>query len=325
MASRYVPEPPVEMPPARTVHVRGRGEVFCRDTGGDGPVVLLLHGWTASADLNWYAQYGPLTAAGYRVIAVDHRGHGRGMRALADFRLGDCADDAAGVLRELGIGSARVAGYSMGGPIGLLLARRHPGVVAGLVLCATTSNWRTPRMRAVWWSMAALRLALGLAPYALWRGGMRAAGLPDTAETTWVTGEVVRGSARDIAEAGRELGRFDARPWLPELRMPAAVVVTAQDAAVPPRLQRDLARRLGAPEFESPGDHLSAPPSEAFTRALLSALRAVDYEVSSPPSTGSTIPVTYEEASLARNRAAATSSCASPFRPAGTRNIICSR
>src|SRR5690348_11050534 len=79
MAPRYAPEPPVEMPPARTVHVPGRGEFFVRDTGGDGPPLLLLHGWTASADLNWYAQYGPLAAAGYRVIALDHRGHGRGL------------------------------------------------------------------------------------------------------------------------------------------------------------------------------------------------------------------------------------------------------
>jgi pimeloyl-ACP methyl ester carboxylesterase len=292
MARRYVPEPPVKMPPARTVAVPGRGEVFCRDTGGDGVPLLLLHGWTASADLNWFAQYAPLSAS-HRVIAVDHRGHGRGMRALADFRLTDCADDSAGVLRELGIERALVAGYSMGGPIGLLLARRHPELVRGLVLCATSSSWRSPRMRAVWWSMAGLRLALGVAPYALWRRGLRAAGLPDTAETTWVTGELVRGSARDIAEAGRELGRFDARPWLGEIRAPAAVVVTAQDTAVPPRLQRDLAKRLGAPTFESPGDHLSAPPSDGFTRALQAALRhAGGQVVSSPPSTGTTMPVT---------------------------------
>jgi pimeloyl-ACP methyl ester carboxylesterase len=289
---RWSPEPPVEMPPARTVRVPGRGEVFLRDTGGDGAPLLLLHGWTASADLNWYAQYAPL-AARHRVLAVDHRGHGRGMRALADFTLADCADDAAGVLRELGVERALVAGYSMGGPIALLLARRHPDLVRGLVLCATSSNWRSPRMRAVWWSMAGLRLALGVAPYALWRRGLRAAGLPDTAETTWVTGELVRGSARDIAEAGRELGRFDARPWLPELSLPSAVVVTTQDTAVPPRLQRDLARRLGAPAFDSPGDHLSAPPSEGFTRALLAALRHLGGQVvSSPPSTGTTIPVT---------------------------------
>ena len=126
LVEMYAPEPPVAMPPARTVQVPGRGECFVRDSGGDGPPVLLLHGWTVTADLNWYAQYGPLADAGFRVLALDHRGHGRGIRALENFDLEDCADDAAGVLRELGIGPAVVAGYSMGGPISLLTARRHP-------------------------------------------------------------------------------------------------------------------------------------------------------------------------------------------------------
>jgi hypothetical protein len=43
------PIPPIEMPPARTIIAPGRGELFLRDTGGDGPVVMLLHGWVASA------------------------------------------------------------------------------------------------------------------------------------------------------------------------------------------------------------------------------------------------------------------------------------
>jgi 3-oxoadipate enol-lactonase len=287
--SNPAPEPPVPFPPARTVHVRGRGEVFLRDSGGDGTPVLLLHGWTASADLNWYAQYGPLVEAGYRVLAVDHRGHGRGMRAITDFRLHDCADDAIGALQNLDVGPAVLVGYSMGGPISLLAARRHPDAVSAMVLCATASNWRSPRIRGFWWTMALWRLVLQLAPYGLWRAGLRAAGMPDTGRTSWATGELVRGSARDIAEAGRELGRFDARPWLEELHAPAAVVLTRKDSLVPPPWQRDLARRLGAPIIESPGDHLaSSNRAPEFTRALLNALGQV---VSSPPSTGSRTPV----------------------------------
>ena len=42
----------------------------------------------------------------------------------------------------------------------------------------------------------------------------------------------------DIAEAGRELGRFDARPWLADVLVPSAVVLTRRDKAVPPRWQR---------------------------------------------------------------------------------------
>ena len=80
----YPPIPPIELPPARTVLAPGRGELFIRDTGGEGPAVMLLHGWMATADLNWWGAYGPLAEAGYRVLAIDHRGHGRGMRPLRD-------------------------------------------------------------------------------------------------------------------------------------------------------------------------------------------------------------------------------------------------
>ena len=58
------------MPPARTVIAPDRGELFLRDTGGDGPVVMLLHGWVASADLNWWGAYDALATAGYRVLAI---------------------------------------------------------------------------------------------------------------------------------------------------------------------------------------------------------------------------------------------------------------
>src|SRR6202035_1219694 len=94
----WPPEPPIAMPPARTVHVPGRGEFFLRDTGGDGPTVMLLHGWMGTAELNWWALYDDLREAVYRVLAIDHRGHGRGLRPLARFRIRDCAADAAGVL-----------------------------------------------------------------------------------------------------------------------------------------------------------------------------------------------------------------------------------
>ena len=282
-APRSAPEPPVDLPPGRVVLVPGRGELFVRDSGGDGPPVLLLHGWTASADLNWFAQYAALTAAGMRVIALDHRGHGRGLRTYVHFRLEDCADDAVALVEQLGAGPVIAAGYSMGGPIALLAARRHPQAVRAVVLCATSSNWRSPRLRLLWWSMAWLRFWLGLAPYGAWRAGLRLAGLHDTATTTWMAAELVRGSARDIAEAGRELGRFDARPWLAEIDRPAAVVLTREDRAVPPRWQRALASGLGARTFESPGDHFACgTDQEGFNAALLAALEHVATPAAAP-------------------------------------------
>src|SRR5579862_4827185 len=110
----WPPVPPIELPPARTLTVPDRGELFLRDSGPpERPPVLLLHGWMADADLNWCGAYGDLAAAGYRVLAIDHRGHGRGLRPLTPFRLSDCAGDAAAALRLLDASPAIVVGYSM--------------------------------------------------------------------------------------------------------------------------------------------------------------------------------------------------------------------
>lgn len=270
------PEPPYRLPDAKVVHVPGRGEFFVRDSGGDGEPVLLLHGWTVTADLNWYAVYRPLVAAGFRVLAMDHRGHGRGLRSPRPFRLSDCADDAAALLETLEVDPVAAVGYSMGGPVAQLLARNHPKRVAGVVLCATSTNWGGAWMRVLWSGMTGLRLALGLAPRLTWSLLLGALGTPATANA-WLSGELSRGSSTDIAEAGRELGRYDSRSWISDLDVPAVVIVTARDNAVPPHKQRDLARRMSARRIEIQRDHDAAVlHAETYVEALLDALAHLD-------------------------------------------------
>ena len=266
------PVPPVPLPPGRTVLVPGRGEFFVRDTGGDGPPVLLVHGWMFPSDLNWLQSYRPLRDAGYRVLAMDLRGHGRGLRSGEAFRLADCADDAAAVLAQLGVGPVLAVGYSMGGPITQLLARRHPDRVAGFVLCATALDWSDPGQKLFWRTMGFLRLVFELFPRGMWQAGMRLAGA-SARESNWATGELSRGSARDVAEAGRELGRFDSSGWAGQLEPPRAVVLTAKDRLVPPRKQRALAAALGVRPLVIDADHdACAVDAERFVALLLRAL-----------------------------------------------------
>lgn len=267
---------PTEMPPPRTLNVPGRGELFLRDTGGDGPPVMLLHGWIVNADLNWWGAYGALRDAGYRVLAIDHRGHGRGLRQFEPFRLADCAADAAAAMRALGAAPGVVVGYSMGGAIAQLVARDHPDVVSGLIVSATAQHWQDPRTRRYWRLMGIFGLMLSLAPHRTWRWGFRRVGIPENDRTAWLLAELTRGSARDIAEAGREMERFDSRPWLGALDVPAAMVLTTRDELIAPRKQRELASALQAPVFETPLQHNELPfRRELYNPALLEALAAV--------------------------------------------------
>ena len=261
----------------------GRGELFVREAAGPpgGPTILLLHGWTVSADLQWWRLYDSVARLGH-VVAIDHRGHGRGIRSDEPFTLEACADDAAALLAHLRLGPAVVCGYSMGGPIAMLMWRRHPEVVAALVLESTALQWKDSRWeRTVWRTMAVVEFILRLGP----SRGIIERTLRDAIETSpdlapyrgWLKGELRRADAGDIAEAGRALGQYDGRPFAGAVDVPAAVVVTTRDRLVRARKQRELAAAIpGCRVFELAGDHDATlvMPAE-FERVTLAALRSV--------------------------------------------------
>ncbi len=276
------PVPPLEPLPARTVIVPGRGEFFLRDSGvlsaehAARPPVMLLHGWTASADLNWLAQYDAIVAAGYRVLAIDHRGHGRGLRTYERFRLTDCADDAAAVLRKLDLGPATVVGYSMGGAITQLIMRDHADVANAFVLSATAQRFDHEANHRQLQALPLLRGPLYTAPRSTWKRLLKQLGMNDN-DSAWLAAEMLRHDAGAIIDAGRQLQRFDSRPWLRKPNVPTAFVLTTRDDVVPPRMQHELIAATDAAVFEAPirHVHISQRPAD-YNPAFLKALRHVN-------------------------------------------------
>jgi pimeloyl-ACP methyl ester carboxylesterase len=104
---------------------------------GSGEPVLLIHGFASNVATNWIdtGWVKTLTAAGYRVIAYDNRGHGQSAKlyALEDYGAPIMAEDARRLLDHLRVGRAHVMGYSMGARIAAFLALAHPRRVKSLV------------------------------------------------------------------------------------------------------------------------------------------------------------------------------------------------
>ena len=91
--------------------------------------------------------------------------------------------------------------------------------------------------------------------------------------------ELSRGSGRDIAEAGRELGRFDSRPWLRSVEAPVAVVVNTRDRTLAVRKQEELAAGVDGARFEFEGDHMAVVgQGRRYAETLLEAIGAVASE-----------------------------------------------
>ena len=262
-----------EMPAGRRLDLPGRGTVFVREAAGPAgaPTVLLVHGLLASADLNWSLAV-PALATRFRVIAPDLRGHGDGIPTHR-FNGAECADDLAAIVERLELGRVIVVGYSLGGLVAQLFARRHADMLRGLVLCAAAHSFASAGGgSALRWMTQAAQFA----PEPWRRAAMMAVLSPRSAggdQGRWVLDQVARHDTGAILEAAIEAVAFDSAEWLGAVAAPSAVVLTTGDQVVSPEVQRDLCHVLANPlVYEVDGDHfVCVKRPEVFNEALLAA------------------------------------------------------
>jgi pimeloyl-ACP methyl ester carboxylesterase len=147
---------------------------------GEGPLVLLLHGfgefwWT------WRHQLTAIADAGFRTVAADLRGYGDSDKPPRGYDLWTLSGDLAGLVRALGGRDAAVVGSGWGGLIGWTLAALHPRLVRELVVLGAPHP-------------LALRRAAWTAPLRQARAGRHAVGfqLPMWPERSLRTGQAAR-------------------------------------------------------------------------------------------------------------------------------------
>lgn len=262
------------------VELPGRGVTRVWEHSGPpgAPTLMLVHGVTLTAALNWSGVLEPLGAQ-FRVVAMDLCGHGESFPPVGRFSLEDCADDLAQLARIRGVEHLVAVGYSMGGLIAQLLYRRHRNLVTGLVLCGTARNFRgSPfeRMAALMWpaTMAAMRWnPMYQAVGAQHLGSALIGWVSDPRARHWARAQMRQTSVATALSAIQAASDFTSHDWVAGIDVPTAVIVTTRDHLVPPRRQHKLAAAIpGAATYEFNGDHgafLNDP--ETFASILLAA------------------------------------------------------
>ena len=139
-----------------TYRTPDRVQLHYREAGEGRPPVILIHGWASRLD-HWQPVVAPL-ARHHRVLRVDLRGHGRSEAPVEGYSIRQFADDTAALARSRRTRGAVVVGHSMGSTVALELARRHPRIVAGVVMVdGALDQYANPREvegTALWRALA---------------------------------------------------------------------------------------------------------------------------------------------------------------------------
>ena len=216
-------------------------QLFYDDTGGDGPPVILSHGFLMDREM-----FEPQVAAlrdSYRVITWDERGFGQTEFDGEPFSYWDSALDCLGLLDHLGIERAVLGGMSQGGFISLRAALLAPDRVRGLILLDTQAGVEDPAMAAGYKELFDTWLAVG--PVSELAGVVAGIIIADPEiDEVWITKWQARD--RSLVELPFDclMSRDDITDRLAEIQCPALVVHGTSDTAIAMELAHALADGL---------------------------------------------------------------------------------
>jgi pimeloyl-ACP methyl ester carboxylesterase len=126
-----------KLKPAESGYADVNGLKMYYEVYGKGKPIVLLHGSYMNIPLNW-SHIIPLLAKNRKVIVTEMQGHGRTRDTDRPYSYEGLADDVSGLLKHLGVDSADILGYSMGGGVAFQFAVRHPEQVRRLVILSGT-------------------------------------------------------------------------------------------------------------------------------------------------------------------------------------------
>ncbi len=214
-------------------------DVAYADTGGNGPAVVLSHGYLMDHDM--FEPQVRALAPEFRIITWDQRGFG-GTSAAGPFSFWDSARDVLGLLDHLGLDRAVLGGMSQGGFLSLRAALLAPGRVRALALIDTQAGQEDPALAPAYEQMEETWLAQGPEPVQEVVASIILGGVdPQAWFAKWaeLDPDGLRHSFRCLMDRDDVTGR------LAEITCPALIVHGTQDAAIPMAKAEALRDGLG--------------------------------------------------------------------------------
>jgi len=247
--------------------VNGAGLHFADEGPRDGKALVFAN--SLGTDLRLWDGLLPHLPAGLRLVRYDKRGHGLSEATPGPYSIDQMADDAAGLIRHLGLTEVTFVGLSIGGMIGLSLAARHPSLLRALVVSNSAARIGTEEM----WQdrIAAIR-----------GGGLGQIGAP-TMER-WFSPDFHASGAADLWQTMLErqplagyiacceaLAAADLTDQARDLRLPVQLIGGSLDGSTPPALVQQTAQLIdGAKYAEIAGaGHLPCVEAPVALAAIL--------------------------------------------------------
>lgn len=223
---------------------------------GNGPWLAMSHSLACNSNM-WDEQM-PLLTKRFKVLRFDTRGHGGSDAPAGAYTLEQLADDVKGLFDALGIRAAHWAGLSMGGMIGQTFALKYPGVLASVVLADTTSRYPA-EAAPMWADRIKTAEANGMEPLVQptlerWFTAAYRAAQPDQMKR--IGGMIRATPVPGYVGCCNAIPKINLTVRLKEIKVPALVIVGADDAGTPPAMARDIHENL-------PGSELVVIPSAA--------------------------------------------------------------
>ena len=210
------------------------------EINGSGEPLLTIRG--IGSHLGWWdPEFRAALQERFFLVLYDHRGTGGSVHKAGEYTIPLLADDAAALLRGLGIEKAHVFGISLGGMVAQEIVLRHPQVVKTLVLGCTHCGGE----RVIWPSPEVLQIVLSRAQEEsdgkVDQDWLKAAFTPEFVQENpdAIAGYVDRAADRptppDIYRLQAMAGAaFDSWEWLPSIATPTWILHGERDAIMPP-------------------------------------------------------------------------------------------